>query len=816
MKRILFFLFLIGNFTFIVAKNQPFKLWYKSPAESFIYALPVGNGRLAAMVYGRPAEEIINLNEETLWSGGPVIGNPNPAAPSFLAPIRKALDENNYELADQLSRKMQGNSSMTYMPVGDLVVKQSTDAQVSNYYRELDISNAITTTRFTVGKTTFSREVFVSAPDQVIVIRLTSSTPNKLDFNISAKSVQKTTFSTDGKDWLMNGNALSSDSPQQWGDACKGMRFQLRVKTIENDGKEMIDNTGISISKATNVTLVLSIATSFNGYNKCPISEGQDESALAKGYLNGLGNKKFKELKSRHIADYSNYFQRLKFELSHNAEAETLPTDERLQHYQTDKTDQQLEVLLYQYGRYLLISSSRPGGIPANLSGKWSVGLRPPWKSNYTTNINLEMNYWAAQKTGLGDMAEPLIQQVINMSKTGEATAKNIYGCNGWAAAHNSDIWASTNPVGDMKGDPRWANFSLAGVWLCQSVWDKYAYNGDKEYLRKVAYPVMKGAAEFCLDWLIEDGKGHLITSPSTSPENSFKLPDGKTWSVTKTATIDLALIRNLFSNLIEASNTLAIDVDFAKKLQQTKDKLLPYQIGKKGNLQEWAEDFDEKDPQHRHVSHLFCLHPGNEISAFTTPELFKACKKTLEIRGDGGTGWSIVWKISFWARLLEGNHAYKLLQKDMTFTTEKGFTLKGGTYPNLLNACTPYQIDGNFGVVESISEMLMQSHQKEIYLLPALPDAWANGSISGLKTRGGFDVNINWDKGKIKSATILSNNGGICKLRTNSPITVKNVKVQTEIQESIVGKSYLNTFETKAGATYQIESFKKKSLKNE
>ncbi|MEI8087461.1 MAG: glycoside hydrolase family 95 protein, partial [Paludibacter sp.] len=758
MKRIVqVILFIIISQTAVNAQKQSQKLWYKSPAEFFVNALPIGNGRLAAMVYGRTSEEIINLNEETLWAGGPINSNPNPAAPSFLPMIRKALDENNYELADQLSRKMQGNSCMSYMPVGDLVIKQDYVGEVSNYYRELDISNAVTSTRFSVGNTTFTREVFASAPDQVIVIHLISSISKQLDFNVSAKSVQKILFDAQRKDWIMNGNAPFSTEPPQWGDACKGMRFQLRIRSIENDGKEMVDKDGIHISGATNVTLVASIATSFNGYDKCPISEGRDEAALAKGYFNGLGNKKFKELKSRHIADYSNYFQRLKFELSHNPEAESLPTDERLQRYQTDKSDQQLEVLLYQYGRYLLISSSRPGGIPANLSGKWSVGLKPPWKSSYTTNINLEMNYWAAQKTGLGDMAEPLIQQVINMSKTGAETAKNIYGCGGWAAAHNSDIWASTNPIGDMIGDPRWANFSLAGVWLCQSVWEKYAYNGDKEYLRKVAYPLMKGAAEFCLDWLIEDGKGHLITSPSTSPENSFKLPDGKIWSVTKTATIDLALIRNLFTNLIEASNVLGTDVDLAKKLQQTKDRLLPYQIGKKGNLQEWAEDYDDKDPKHRHVSHLLCLHPGNEISALETPELFNACKKTLELRGDGGTGWSIVWKVCFWARLLDGNHAYKMLQNDLNYTTEKGFTLKGGTYPNLLGAHPPYQIDGNFGVVEGISEMLMQSHQKEIYLLPALPDAWAIGSISGLKARGGYDVAMQWENSKLKSATILS-----------------------------------------------------------
>ena len=805
MKRILFLLFLIGNFCYLVAQNQSLKLWYKTPAESFINALPVGNGRLAAMVYGRTSEELIHLNEETFWAGGPANLNPNPAAPAFLAPIRKALDENNYELADQLSRKMQGNSCMPYMPIGDLVISQKFDAEATNYKRELDISKAINTTHFTVGNTDFTREVFVSAPNQVILIHFTSSAKKKLNFNISAKSVQKNVTAADIKEWTMSGTAPVDGDTPKWGDSCKGMRFQVRIKSIENDGIETVDEKGISVSNATNATLAISIATSFNGYDKCPVSDGKDEVALAKKYLSALVGMKYTHLKNRHIADYSGYFNRLNFELAHNPEAEALPTNERLQRYQTDKSDQQLEVLLYQYGRYLLISSSRQGGIAANLSGKWSVGLRPPWKSSYTTNINLEMNYWAAEKTGLGDMAEPLIQQVINMSKTGSATAKNIYGCGGWAAAHNSDIWASTNPVGDMKGDPRWANFSLAGVWLCQSLWEKYTYNGDKKYLRKVAYPLMKGASEFCLDWLIDDGKGHLITSPSTSPENSFKLSDGKIWSVTKCSTVDLALMHNLFENLIEASEVLNIDVDFRNKIRQTNEKLLPYQIGKKGNLQEWTEDYEDKDPHHRHISHLICLHPGNDISPFKTPELFNACKKTLELRGDGGTGWSIVWKISFWARMLDGNHAYKMLQKDLTCTTEKGFSLSGGSYPNLLNAHPPYQIDGNFGVVEGISEMLLQSHQKEIYLLPALPDAWTKGSISGLRARGGFEVAIQWDKTSLKSATILSQSNGVCKLRTNVPISIKGIKIKSIRQESVAVKSYLSTFDAKIGVTYLI-----------
>ena len=804
-KKYLFLIF-TAFCAFIPINSQTLKLWYKAPAGSFIQALPVGNGRLAAMVYGGTAEEIINLNEESFWTGGPVNNNPNPEAPSFLPKIRKALDNNDYALADELSKKMQGNYSSAYSPIGDLILKQKYEGEVSNYYRELDIAKAIATTRFNVGKNKFIREVFISAPDQLMVIHLTSSTPKTLNFQVSTKSLQKAISKADGKELIMSGNAPIAIDTIRWGDECKGMRFQVRIKSIENDGKETVNENGIRISEATTVTLVLSIATSFNGFERCPVSEGKDEVAVAKSYFSKLGNKSFANLKKAHIADYSSYFNRLRFELPKNQQAEILPTDERLQRYQTDKTDHGLEVLLYQYGRYLLISSSRPGGIPANLQGKWCSDINPPWKSNYTVNINTEMNYWAAQKTGLSDMTEPLIQQIMNMSKTGAETAKNEFAMQGWAAGHNSDVWALTNMVGSKKHSPRSANFILAGPWLCQSVWEKYAYDGDKNYLRTIAYPLMKGAAEFCLDWLVDDGKGHLTTSPSTSPENLFKLPDEKSWSVAKGSTIDIALIRNLFSNLIEATEILNIDAEFRAKLQQTKSKLLPYRVGKNGNLQEWGEDFDDNDLHHRHVSHLVGLHPGNDISPISTPELANACKKTLETRGDGGTGWSLAWKISFWARLLDGNHAFKLLQTALNYTTEKKVVMsKGGTYPNLFCAHPPFQIDGNFGAVEGISEMLMQSHLKEIYLLPALPDAWSDGSIHGLRARGCYEISMIWEKYKLKSAVIYAKKSGTCIVRTNTPITIKGLKVNAVEQNTSIGKTYLNTFETKAGTSYQI-----------
>jgi hypothetical protein len=791
------------------------KLWYDKPAEYFINAMPIGNGRLAATVYGRPSEELIHLNEETLWTGGPVNLNPNPEAPEYVSKIRKALDEKNYALADQLSRKMQGYFSQSYAPVGDLLIRQDYKGVVTDYYRDLDLNTAIATTHFKVGETEYTREAFVSYPDQVIVVKLSSSKPKALNLSISTQSKLHASVSVDGQELLMEGRAPShadptymntSNEPIQWDDDCKGMRFQTRVKTLQNNGKEKIENGEIKISSASQVTLAISIATSFNGFDKCPMSEGKNEKVLAKSYLENLKNKSYEELKINHLKDYSNYFERAKFYLNGNKEVELLPTDERLQRYQKDNSDHGLEALLYQYGRYLLISSSRKGGIAANLQGKWNVDVRPAWSCNYTTNINLEMNYWGAEKTGLGDMHWPLIQQVINMSKIGKYVAKNFYKCRGWAAGHNSDIWALTNPVGHIgMGDPQWANWIMAGPWLSQHLWEKYAYSGDKEYLRNTAYPVMKEAAEFCLDWLVDDGKGYLITSPSTSPENRYIGEDGRSWAVAKGATMDLALMRNLFENSIEAINILDIDKSFGDTVRATLKRLLPYQVGKDGDLQEWAADYQDSEPTHRHVSHLFCLHPGNDISVNKTPELFEACKKTLLKRGDGGTGWSRVWKVCFWARLLDGNHAYKLLQNDLDYTKERGFTDIGGTYPNLFNACPPFQIDGNFGIVEGISEMLLQSHLKEIYLLPALPIAWKDGSIIGLKARGGFDVDMQWKNGTLKMAVLHSKNDTACRLRTNVPISVKGAKIKTVEETSLAGKTYVNTFEVEKDKQYII-----------
>jgi len=821
-KKIVFVIWLIifipaGTSAGLNRKDNLLKLWYNAPAEYFINALPLGNGRLAAMVYGRPEQEIINLNEETLWTGGPVNPNPNPGAKLYIDSVRKAIEEKNYVLADQLSRKMQGYFSQSYVPAGNLLLKQKLEGAVSNYYRDLNLETAVSTTRFTSGGITYTRECFVSAPDQVVVVHLTTDKKRSLNFNVSTDNQLKSKIFNNGGELITSGRVPShadptyintSDQPVQWDDTCKGMRFQQRIKILQNDGVQKNTGNEIQITNASNVTLVVSIASSFNGFDKCPVTQGRDEVALAASYLTRLGSVDYNTLKNRHISDYSRYFNRLKFVIEGNKSTEQMPTDERLKRYKTDKTDHGLETLLYQYGRYLLISGSRPGGVAANLQGKWNVDLRPAWSCNYTTNINLEMNYWAAEKTGLSEMHEPMIQQVINMSKTGRDIAKNMYGLNGWVAGHNSDIWALTNPVGHVgMGDPQWANWIMAAPWVSQHLWEKFAYRGDKDYLLHTAYPVMKGAAEFCLQWLTDDGKGHLFTSPSTSPENRYYGEDGKAWAVTGGATMDLGLIRNLFENTIQACTILNIDSAFKMQMSKSLAGMLPYQVGKAGNLQEWATDYRETDPTHRHVSHLFCLHPGNDISANKTPELFNACKKTLETRGDGGTGWSRAWKVAFWARLLDGNHAYKLIQSDLELCTDRGFSETGGTYPNLLNACPPYQIDGNFGVVEGISEMLMQSHLGEIHLLPALPEAWAKGSICGLKARGGYEIKLlEWENATLQSAIIQSKLTGECKLRTQQPVVIAGQKTSSVPEISPAGKTWVTVFNVQKGKSYQIK----------
>ncbi|MET0267515.1 MAG: glycoside hydrolase family 95 protein, partial [Duganella sp.] len=748
------------------------ELWYDKPAKDWYEALPIGNGRLGAMVFGRPAEELLQLNEQTLWTGGPADPDPNPDAPRYLQPVRDALFSDDVDKAVGLLKKMQGPNTQMYQPLGDLQLKQHYSGTVSHYRRALDLATAVASTSFEADGVRFTREVFASHPDQLIIMQLTANRRGALSFDLGSAHELKFTQQVNARQELVfRAKARITDDerrkpkPIEFHDAelCKGMRYEWRVKVLEHDGTMQRAGEGIGVRNASRATLAISAATSFNGVDKCPDRDGRDESAAAESYLNAAAAFNFKQLQQRHVADHQTYFNRVRLSLG-NAALPALPIDQRLQAYKAGQPDQALEQLYFQYGRYLLIASSRPGGFPANLQGIWNHLIRPSWRSNYTTNINLQMNYWPAAMTNLLEMNQPLIDHIGRLARNGRATAKNYYGMRGWAVHHNSDLWAQTNPVGEGSGDPKWANWSLGSPWLAQHLFDQYRYTGDRDYLRNVAYPLMKGAADFSLDWLVEH-QGRLATAPSTSPENVYIHPKGYQGTVTISSAMDMEIIWDLLTNLIEASKILDIDHAYAAMLEQKRAQLPPLQVGRKGNLVEWYGDWDDAEPQHRHVSHLFALHPGRQVSPLLDTRLAAAARKTLELRGDDGTGWSKAWKINFWARLLDGDHAYLLYQG----------LLKNSTLVNLFDTHPPFQIDGNFGGTSGVGEMLLQSHLGEVHLLPALPAAWHEGQVSGLLARGGFEVGMRWRDGGLRSATIVSPHGGPVTVRSLQKIIVKD-----------------------------------------
>ena len=779
-------IFLSTTLTF----GKEYKLWYNAPATVWEEALPIGNGRIGAMVYGNPLQEVYQLNEESIWSGYPQDWN-NPKAANALPQVREAVDRGDYAKASELWKaNAQGPYTARYLPMANLMLDQLTRGEARNLYRELNISNALSTVTYEADGVKYRRTSFISYPDQVMVIKIAADRPQAVSLHIRLNSLLRYTVQTKGeKTLILNGKAPAYvanrdyDPHQVVYDDKRGTQFKVQVELLPDGGHCEANDSALTVRNANEVVLLLSAVTDF----------GNKKMTLKKC------KRPYQELLQRHTDDHQQLFNRLQLSLgTENLQKEALPTNERLKSFEQDPTDNGLTELYYQYGRYLLIASSRPGGLPANLQGIWNRHVQPPWGSNYTTNINTEMNYWPAEITNLPECFLPLSDFIGRLAVNGAQTAKVNYGINrGWLAHHNSDVWAQTAPTGgydsDPKGAPRWSCWPMAGVWLCQHLWEHYAFGGDKKYLSKTAYPLMKGAAEFLLQWLQKDPEtGYWITNPSTSPENRFRYIDkeGKkqTGEISRSSGMDLGLAWDLLTNCIEASTVLDTDKAFRQQCMDVRANLQPFRIGSKGQLLEWDKEFEEIDPNHRHVSHLFALHPGRQIIPEQQPELAAACQRTLEIRGDGGTGWAMAWKINFWARLRDGNHAFGMLKNGLRYVDATQVSVRGGgTYANLFDAHPPFQIDGNFGGTAGITEMLLQSHAGYIHLLPALPDNWQSGSIKGVRARGGFTIDMEWKESRITRLSVTSHSGGTCRIRE-----------ATSPHEEVI--------ETEKGKTYQVK----------
>ena len=767
MKKILFAVVLLAA-ACTPKEETDLKLWYDEPAAKWVEALPVGNGRLGAMVFGDPAKEHLQLNEETVWAGQPN-SNANPNVdPNAIDEIRDLIFEGKYRAAqDMVDQKIffKVNHGMSYQSVGDLYLEFPGHEDYTSYYRDLDISDATASVSYAVDGVTYEREVISAFEDDVVAVRLTASEKGKITFNASLTSPhRKQNVGVEDGDIVLWG--VTGDQEGLEGR----VEFTSRVRVIHKGGELEAGETGLSLSGADEALVLVSTGTNFVDYKTLTA----DAAKKAKDILDKAASKAYKSMRKAHVAEYQKYFDRVSLDLG-TTPAAAATTDVRVKDFAAGD-DPQLVELYFQFGRYLLICSSQPGGQPANLQGIWADGLSPAWDSKYTTNINVEMNYWPAEIGNLTEMHEPFIQMVKEVAQTGAETAKKMYGTRGWVLHHNTDIWRITGPV-DFAASGMWPT---GGAWFCRHLWEHYLHTGDKEFLAEV-YPVMKGAAEFFVDFMIpEPDHGWMVIAPSNSPENAFMRDPGDV-TVCAGTTMDNQMVSELFTNIITAASVLGTDADFADSLAVLKSKMAPMQIGQHAQLQEWMYDWDNPNDHHRHVSHLYGLFPGNQISPWRTPELFAAARNSLNYRGDPATGWSMGWKVCLWARLLDGNRAYKLITDQLSPAGSTGFWGKGGTYPNLFDAHPPFQIDGNFGCAAGIAEMMLQSHDGAVHVLPSVPDRWADGKVSGLVARGGFVVDIEWQDGKISVIKVKSELGGNLRIRTADALAMKDGKALAE-----------------------------------